>query len=58
MRRAIRRTGWMLAVVAVAWTGVAEDAVVIVDQTGATVPIPQPVERLASHRSCLVRHSH
>jgi iron complex transport system substrate-binding protein len=48
MRRVFSGVIGILAVVAVAWVGLAEDAIEIVDQTGATVRISQPVERLAS----------
>jgi iron complex transport system substrate-binding protein len=48
MRRAIHWSICVVAVVTAAWAGFAEDAIEIVDQTGATVRISQPVERLAS----------
>ena len=48
MRRAFSGVIGILAVVAVAWVGFSENAIEIVDQTGATVRISRPVERLAS----------
>lgn len=48
MRRTICGSIGILVVVVAAWAGFAEDAIEIVDQTGATVRISQPVERLVS----------